>query len=196
MNRDAWEERFGVARDAALGLPEAARERLPDIGGKHVLHLPCRTGEATADLIALGALVTGIDPSEQALAVAREHVGAPSFQAEISELPLQLRRRRFRSFTPGRAPLAVRRFAPAVAAAPAREGLLLRPAPCPSADCRPGGRATSPGRRRLGDIVTAFVGAGLALAELDELPPPAREPGGRHDPRIPGEFLLQATKTV
>jgi len=51
------------------------------------------------------------------------------------------------------------------------------------------------GRLQLGRIVTAFVGAGLTLVELDELPPPAKEHGGRHDPRIPAEFLLVATKT-
>jgi len=52
------------------------------------------------------------------------------------------------------------------------------------------------GRLQLGRIVTAFVGAGLTLVELDELPPPAKEHGGRHDPRIPAEFLLVATKAA
>jgi SAM-dependent methyltransferase len=207
MNRDAWEERFGGARETGRGLSEAVRERLPDIGGKHVLHLPCRTGEATADLIALGALVTGIDPSEQALAVAREHVpGAAFFQAEISELPLQLRRRRFSVVYAGDGALALvpelGLFASAVAAALRKGGRLLLCDRHPVLDCidpvelRWRESYFEEGRRRLGDIVTAFVGAGLALSELDELPPPAREPGGRHDPRIPGEFLLQATKTV
>src|SRR4029079_12193719 len=41
------EHRHGaVLRDAArsAGLPDAVRERLPDVEGKHVLHLPCGTG--------------------------------------------------------------------------------------------------------------------------------------------------------
>jgi hypothetical protein len=44
--------------------------------------------------------------------------------------------------------------------------------------------------------VTAFLGAGLTLLELDELPPPPKELGGRHDPRVPAEFLLVAAKTA
>ena len=37
-------------RRARFGLPDAVRERLPDVNGKHVLQLPSGTGEATADL--------------------------------------------------------------------------------------------------------------------------------------------------
>ena len=207
MNRDAWEERFGGTRETGRGLPDAVRERLLGVGGKHVLHLPCRTGEATADLIALGALVTGIDPSEQALSIAREHVpGAAFFHAEIHELPLQLRRRRFSVVYAGDGALALvpelGLFASSVAAALRKSGRLLLCDRHPILDCiDPVGLRWresyfDEGRRRLGEIVTAFVAAGLALVELDELPPPAREPGGRHDPRIPGEFLLQATKTA
>ena len=206
-NREAWEERFGPARESARGLPDAVRDRLTDVVGKHVLHLPCRTGEATADLIALEALVTGIDPSERALAVAREHVpGAAFFQAEIYELPLQLRRRRFSFVYAGEGALALAPdlgvFASSVMAALRKGGRLILCDRHPVLDCidpidlRWRESYFEEGRRRLGQIVTAFVAAGLVLVELDELPPPAREPGGRHDPRIPGEFLLQATKTV
>jgi SAM-dependent methyltransferase len=205
-NREAWEERFGGAREAGRGLPDAVRERLPGIDGKHVLHLPCRTGEATADLIALGGLVTGIDPSEQALAVAREQAsGAAFFQAEIHELPLQLRRRRFSVVYAGEDALALAPeldvFASTLAAALRKGGRLIVCDRHPVLDCvDPVGLRWresyfDESRRRLGRIVTAFVGAGLALVELDELPPPAREPGGRHDPRVPGEFVLVATKT-
>ena len=204
-NREAWDERFGLAREPARGLPEAVRERLADVSGKHVLHLPCRSGEATADLIALGALVTGIDPSEQALAAAREHVpGAAFFQAEIYELPLQLRRRRFSVVYAGEGALELAPdlgvFASTVMAALRKGGRLVLCDRHPLLDCidpvdlRWRESYFEDGRRRLGEIVTAFVGAGLVLVALDELPPPAREPGGRHDPRIPGEFLLQATK--
>ena len=62
QNREAWERRFHLEPPAAR-LPDGVRERLPDVTGKHVLDLGCGTGETTAQLIALGALVTGIDPS-------------------------------------------------------------------------------------------------------------------------------------
>jgi hypothetical protein len=48
---------------------------------------------------------------------------------------------------------------------------------------------------RLGQVVSAVTNTGLKLQELDELPPPAREAGGRLDPRVPTELLLVATKT-
>src|SRR5689334_12789293 len=107
-NREAWEVRFRHAAELERGLPDAVRERLPDVEGKHVLNLPSGTGEATADLLALGALVSGIDPSEQALAIARERVPtAAFFQAELHELPLQLRRRRFSLVYAGEGTLAL-----------------------------------------------------------------------------------------
>ena len=31
-----------------LGIPDGIRELLPDVDGKHVLHLQCATGESTA----------------------------------------------------------------------------------------------------------------------------------------------------
>ena len=48
---------------------------------------------------------------------------------------------------------------------------------------------------RLGQVVVAVTEAGLALRELEELPPPPSEAGGRLDPRMPTDFLLRATKT-
>src|SRR6266508_4264920 len=96
QNRQAWDNRYGHGRGPGGRLPDAVRERLPDLKGKHVLHLPCGAGEVSAELIALGALVTGVDPSEEALTAARERApDAAFFQAELHELPLQLRRGRF-----------------------------------------------------------------------------------------------------
>jgi 2-polyprenyl-3-methyl-5-hydroxy-6-metoxy-1,4-benzoquinol methylase len=71
QNRRAWEDRYGRRRPAGERLPDAIRERLPDVAGKHVLHLPCGGGDVAAELIALGALVTGVDPSEELLDAAR-----------------------------------------------------------------------------------------------------------------------------
>jgi len=205
QNRAAWEERFGHAGPARL--PEAVRERLPDVNGKHVLHVACGTGEATADLIALGALVSAIDPSEEVLAVARERVpNAAFFQAEPHELPLQLRRRRFSVVYAGEGTLALSPdlglLAAALSAALRKQGRLLLCDRHPVLDCidpidlRWRESYFEEGRRRLGQIVTAIAGAQLDLVELEELPPPPKEAGGRHDPRIPATFLLQASKSA
>jgi len=205
QNRAAWEERFGHA--AEPGLPETVRERLPDVNGKHVLHFPCGTGEATADLLGLGALVSAIDPSEEALTAARERApNAAFFRAELHELPLQLRRRRFSVVYAGPGTLALAPdlglLASALAAALRKQGRLVLCDLHPVLDCiDPVGLRWresyfEEGRRQLGEIVTAIVGAQLDLVELVELPPPPKETGGRHDPRIPATFLLQATKSA
>jgi SAM-dependent methyltransferase len=207
QNREAWEARFGRAAESAPGLPDAVRERLPDVNGKHVLHLPCGTGEATADLLALGALVSGVDPSEEALAIARERVpDAAFFQAEVDEIPLQLRRRRFSVVYAADGALALapdlELLSVTLAAALRKNGHLVLHDRHPVAGCiDPVGLRWresyfEEGRRRLGQIVTALIGSRLDLVELDELPPPLKETGGRHDPRIPASFLLHATKTV
>ena len=98
-NRRAWDEIHRRRTDAMagqLGIPAAIRERLPDVAGKHVLHLQCATGESTAELVELGALVTGVDISTEALAVAQERAPTAAFvQADVHELPLQLVRGRF-----------------------------------------------------------------------------------------------------
>jgi SAM-dependent methyltransferase len=206
QNREAWEERFGRRPAEGRGLPEAVRERLPNLEGKHVLHLACGTGRATADLRALGALVSGIDRSAEALAAARERApDAAFFQAELQELPLQLRRRRFSAVYAGEGALAQvpepGLLAATAAAALRKNGRLVVCDHHPVLDCvdpvdlRWRESYFDEGRLRLGTIVTAFLGAGLTLVELDELPPPAKERGGRHDPRIPAEFLLVATKS-
>jgi len=98
-NRRAWDEvhrRRAEAMAGILGIPDLVRERLPALAGKHVLHLQCATGESTAQLVELGALVTGVDISAEAIAVARELEPAAAFvQADVHELPLELRRGRF-----------------------------------------------------------------------------------------------------
>jgi SAM-dependent methyltransferase len=207
QNRAAWEKRFEHAPDWAGGLPDAVRERLPGVDGKHVLHLACGTGEATAGLLALGALVSGIDPSGEALVVARERVpNAAFFQAEVHELPLQLRRRRFSVVYAGDGALALAPdldlLSAVLAAALRKNGHLVLHDRHPVADCidpvdlRWRESYFEEGRRRLGQVVTAILGSGLELVELDELPPPVRETGGRHDPRIPTAFLLHARKSA
>ena len=98
-NRRAWDEihrRRADAMAGQLGIPKTVRERLPDVKGKHVLHLQCATGESTAELADLGALVTAVDISAEATAVARERVpNAVFLEADVQQLPLQLERGRF-----------------------------------------------------------------------------------------------------
>src|SRR5439155_25012676 len=98
-NRRTWDE-IHRQRAAALsgerGLPKQVRGALADLEKKRVLDLRCGTGESTAELAELGAIVTGVDSSGQALEVARERW--PSIlwvQADPQHLPAELRRGRF-----------------------------------------------------------------------------------------------------
>ena len=79
-----------------LGLPDVVRSALGDLRGRRVLHLQCGTGESTAELAQLGALVTGVDISGEALDLARERWPDIAWvQADVLDLPSELRRGRF-----------------------------------------------------------------------------------------------------
>jgi SAM-dependent methyltransferase len=99
QNRRAWDEihrRRAEVMRGELGLPAPIRERLQNLAGVRVLHLQCGTGEATAELVALGGLVTGVDISDEALAVARERwPDLPLLRGDAHALPAELRRGRF-----------------------------------------------------------------------------------------------------
>lgn len=99
QNRRAWDEVHGRRADAMRGrpgIPPPVRERLPDLEGKHVLHLQCGTGESTAELAELGALVTGVDISTEAIKIAHERAPTAAFvQSDVQQLPIQLEQRRF-----------------------------------------------------------------------------------------------------
>jgi SAM-dependent methyltransferase len=205
-NRQAWEDRYSPAQPTVARLPDAVRQRLPNLHGKHVLHLPCGTGEVAADLIGLGALVTGVDRDERVLAAARELApDAAFFQAEPYELPLQFRRGRFDLVYAGEGTIAsvpeLGTFVSGLAAALRRKGQLILYDWHPVAACidpvelRWRESYFSEDLWRLGQIVGAVAGTGLTLQELEELPPPATEAGGRLDPRLPTYFLLRTTKT-
>jgi SAM-dependent methyltransferase len=206
QNRQAWDERHGRGRPHETRLWPAVRDRLPDLQGKHVLHLPCGTGAISAELIALGALVTGVDPDAAALDAARELAPDAAFlQAELNELPLQFRRGRFDLVYAGEGTLAsideLGPFASGLSAALRRGGCLLLYDWHPVAACvepvslRWRESYFAENLWRLGQVVVAIAATGLALQELEELPPPAAETGGRLDPRLPAYFLLRALKT-
>jgi SAM-dependent methyltransferase len=204
-NLEAWERRF-PAPGVETGLPDAVRARLGDLVGKHVLHVGAGTGRASAELLELGALVTAIDASAETLAIAREQApDAAFFQAELDQLPLQLRRRRFAFVYAGEGTLALRHdvagFTSAAAAALRKNGTLILHEAHPVAACvdpvglRWRDSYFAEGRWRLGQLAAATIAAGLSLQELEELPPPAKETGGRLDPRMPTHFVLVAVRT-
>jgi SAM-dependent methyltransferase len=98
-NRRAWDEihrRRARAMRGRLGLPEVVREALGDLTGRRVLNLQCATGESAAELAELGGLVTGVDISSEALAVARERWADIAWvEADVHDLPSELKRGRF-----------------------------------------------------------------------------------------------------
>jgi SAM-dependent methyltransferase len=99
QNMRAWDEvhrRRSQALRGRLGLPDVVRRALADLRGKRVLHLQCRTGEEAIELTAMGAVVTGVDVSQEALDVARERDASILWvQADVQNLPQELRRGRF-----------------------------------------------------------------------------------------------------
>jgi SAM-dependent methyltransferase len=99
QNRRAWDEihrRRAETMSGQLGIPDGIRDLLPDVAGKHVLHLMCATGESTAELVELGALVTALDISHEALEAARERAPDVAYvHADVHDLPLEVRRARF-----------------------------------------------------------------------------------------------------
>lgn len=206
-NRRAWDEIHRQRRAALsgeLGLPKPVRHALGDLEKKRVLDLQCSTGESTAELADLGAIVTGVDSSGQALELARERW--PSIlwvQADPQALPAELRRGRFDLVYAGLGSLLpitdLEDWMRGIATALRSDGELLLFEEHPVALCVDGlmhwrENYFDDGSRRLGQIVNAATRAGLALRALEEYP--ARSDDfRRHDARIPGTFLLYARKS-
>ncbi|MGB2875611.1 MAG: class I SAM-dependent methyltransferase [Gaiellaceae bacterium] len=201
-NLRAWEEAHRSLRRGGgrRGLPKPVRERLPELEGRHVLHLTCGAGRETAALIGLGALVTGVDGSEETVRAARKRLpDAALVAADVQELPLELRRGRFDLVYSSWGTLAVVSDLPAwaggVAAALRRGGVLLAYDEHPVAACldqmlrwHESYFDTWP----VGALVEALVGAGLGIERLEELPDPNR--WGRREERVPGDLIVVARK--
>ncbi|CAN5232397.1 hypothetical protein BH18ACT12_BH18ACT12_15700 [soil metagenome] len=205
-NRRAWDE-IHRQRDEALaggrGLPPQVRHALADLKGKRVLHLQCGTGESTAELAELGAVVTGVDSSGQALEEARERW--PSIlwvQADVQALPAELRRGRFDLVYAGPGSLSgitdLAAWTHEFSTALRSSGDLLLFEEHPVAFAVDGlmhwrENYFAEGSQRLGQILNAVIRSGLNVRVLEEYP--ARSDGfRRHDGRIPGTFLLYAQK--
>jgi SAM-dependent methyltransferase len=206
-----------AARSNRPGIPDAIRALLPELQGRHVLHLMCGTGEASGELAELGGLVTGVDVWEEALAAARErHPEVAFVHSDPYELPLQLRRRRMDLVYAGDGVLRylddLEGFVSAAVSALRPGGELFLWDTHPALECLEltslrwredyfAGTRTLGSRLpheqvvslwRLGQIVSAVAAAGLVVSRLEELPSVSAV--RRHDPRVPGEFALTAVQ--
>jgi SAM-dependent methyltransferase len=204
-NREIW-DRIHQGRHVAPpgpGLPSPVRHSLGELGEKRVLHVRCRTGEATAALAELRAVVTGVDPSEEELETARARFPAILWvQAEPDSLPRELKRERFELVYCAPGTLTATRDLDALvrgirhALRPGADLLLYDEHPVALAvDGLMHWRESyfGEGRWRLGQIVSAVARAQLDVRALEEYP--ARSPNPRrHDARIPAAFLLYARR--
>jgi 2-polyprenyl-3-methyl-5-hydroxy-6-metoxy-1,4-benzoquinol methylase len=218
-NRQAW-DRLQRARVESTteqpGIPEPIRALLPDLAGKHVLHEQCASGETSAELASLGALVTAIDVSERPLVAARARFPEVVFlQADPHALPINLRRRRFDLvYASGLLPYLhdLDAWAGDAAAALRTGGILFCVDLHPAGACLDattlrwrddyfGGELVIGSRLqplhslklwRLGEIVNAIAATGLVVRRLEEFPSLSHV--RRQDPRAPGAFALLAQK--
>jgi trans-aconitate methyltransferase len=76
-NVRAWDRRYARSEEPR-GLPPVVVDRLPDLSGRHVLHLGAGSGEGTIELAQRGALVTAVESDPALVAAAREREPAAS----------------------------------------------------------------------------------------------------------------------
>jgi SAM-dependent methyltransferase len=208
QNRRAWDEIHQSRTRAAseqLLIPEQIFDLLPEIEGKHVLHLQCATGEATAQLVERGALVTAVDVSVEEIEIAREL--APDvayYHADVHELPLELHRARFDLlFTGGDVLESIRDLdqwlAGIVSALKPGGTLLLYDSHPVSERVDPLGHwrenyfeASDERAWRLEEVVNAVIAAGLRVTRLAEFQTLYK--GLQRDRRVPWDFALIAEK--
>jgi len=207
-NRKAWDEihrRRARAPAGGLGIPEQIRELLPLVERKHVRHLQCGTGESTADLVELGALVSAVDISAEALDAARKRAPDVAYvHADVQELPLEIRRGRFDLVFTGEGVLVslqdLDAWATGIASALKPGGHLLLYDTHPIARCLdPLGHwrddyfdESIEQHWQLGQIVEALAGAGLQLTHLAEFQTLYK--WLHRDRRVPWDFALVAEK--
>ncbi len=201
-NLRAWDEAHRSLRrgGGTRGLPKPVRERLPDLEGRHVLHLGSGAGRETAALIGLGAFVTGVDGSEETVRAARKRLpDAALVAADIQELPVELRRGRFDVVYSAWGTLALvsdlGHWTAGIAAALRRGGVLLAYDEHPVAACLDQmlhWHESYFDAWPVSRVVEALLGAGLGLERLEELPDPNR--WGRREVRVPGDLVVIARK--
>jgi SAM-dependent methyltransferase len=224
-NRRAWEERQrrrSAEQPAAPPLPPAVAERLPNLSGRHVLHLAAGTGLASRELARLGALVTAVDRSgEDLAALADAPAGIAAVHADPQELPLELRRGRFDLVYAGAGSTSdlhdLTAWTAGIAAALRPGGGLMLHEYHPVWLCVDplghwredyfDGEIANMTRERIelslqptrffpiGEVVTALVRSGLAIRSFEELRPERRW-GPPVDDRIPAAYLMLAEKKI
>jgi SAM-dependent methyltransferase len=195
INRRAFDALHRRLRQPPAGLPPIVKATLGDLSSKRVLHLHAGSGGASAELAELGAVVTSLEPSEEALEYAREQWPKILWiHGDPQSLPAELRRGRFDLVYSPEGTLwhldDLDAWATGIVAALHAKGELLVYETHPVALCVDGfGRwhydYFADGFWRLGRIVTALVRAGLRLEALEEYP---------GDRRVPGTFLLYAVR--
>ena len=93
-NRISWNKRAMVHKDSAFydldsfrkgktSLQPAELEALGDVQGKSLLHLQCHFGMDTLSWARMGAKVTGIDLSDEAIAIAKDLADELNLDAEF-----------------------------------------------------------------------------------------------------------------
>ena len=207
-NRRAWDEVHGRRRQTGgpeAGLPPQVQRALADLHGKRVLDLQCGTGESAAQLADLGATVTGVDTSAEALALARERWPRILWiEGDVQSLPRELRRGRFDLAYAGWNLEWIDdlgEWAAGIASAVQAGGDALVFDEHPAAKgvdglmhWREDYFREGEGRSwRLGQIATALARAGFDVRALEEYPQLPGNPR-HHDARIPGTFLLHAQR--
>ena len=95
-NIRVWDEIHQRREREYESLPERVVELLPNLRERSVCHLGCGTGGQTLQFVELGAFLTGVDPSTNALVRARESGPSVAWvHSPLDELPLELKRGRF-----------------------------------------------------------------------------------------------------
>ena len=200
-NLRAWDQAHQSTERGETTLPEQIRGSLSDLSGKRVLHVGCGSGAATAEFVERGASVTGVDPSDGALELARER--GPSvlwIHAELDTVPTELQRGRFDLAYVGRGIAQEVRdldlFAGSISASLKPGGDLLLFDDHPAALCLDGlmhwrEDYFAQGFYRLGQLVGALGRHELVVRALEEYP---AGPGSFHDSRVPETVLLHARK--
>jgi hypothetical protein len=93
INRDAWNQRARINLQSAFydvegflkgqsSLKDIELELLGDVRGKRILHLQCHFGQDCISLARLGARVTGVDLSDEAIGYARELAGRTGMEVK------------------------------------------------------------------------------------------------------------------
>jgi predicted TPR repeat methyltransferase len=150
--------------------------------------------------MSLGALVTGVDASEETVIAARKRLpDAALVTASPEALPHELRRGRFDVVYSSWGALAevgdLDGWSAGIAAALKHSGILFLYDEHPVAACLDQmlrWHESYFDAWPLGRLIHVLGGAGLALERLEELPDPNR--WGRREVRVPGDLILVARK--